>query len=125
MSIVVKWFPIQITESGKSFSVTYELEKMITHINGLSLISNRADLAYYRGTMRFEVNKKEVLPEGFHCQRLMSGQNVSPNDRTYDVKHVTVGNGIVKADYQDTNDTRLPFEKYTVYVYMDCEQTDI
>jgi hypothetical protein len=34
------------------------------------------------------------------------------------------GNGKVKVDFKDTNDTRLPFAAYRVSIYLDCEITE-
>lgn len=125
MSIVKKRFEIAITAADKTFSQSFELDKTITHIKGILLTADKEDMLYYRGSQKIEVNKQEVFPDNYHSKLLMCGINVSPNSRFYNTGSLPVGNGIVKVLYQDTNDTRLSFEKYTVYVYLDCEQTDI
>lgn len=124
-SIVKKRFDLLVTESGKSISQSFELDKNIPLIVGLLLTSNRDDLLYYRGSQRLEVNKQEVFPEGYESKLLMTGINVSPNTRYYDTGQLATGNRIIKMEYTDHNDTRAPFEPYRVSLYVSCEQTEI
>jgi hypothetical protein len=124
-SIVKKRFDIAITSADKTFSQSFELDKTITLIKGILLTADKEDLLYYRGSQKIEVNKQEVFPENYHSKLLMCGINVPPNSRYYNTGNLPVGNGIVKVEYQDKNDTRLPFESYLVSIYLDCEQKEI
>jgi hypothetical protein len=116
-SIVKKRFDIAITSADKTFSQSFELDILLT--------ADKEDMLYYRGSQKIEVNKQEVFPENYHSKLLMCGINVPPNSRYYNTGNLPVGNGIVKVEYQDKNDTRLPFENYLVSIYLDCEQKEI
>lgn len=126
MSIIVKKrFDVTITSADKVYSQSFELDKTITFIKGILLTADKEDLLYYRGSQKIEVNKQEVFPEGYHSKLLMTGINISPNQRYYDTGNLPVGNGIVKIEYKDENDTRLAFEPYRISIYLDCEQKEI
>lgn len=124
-TIVKKRFDIAITSGDKVFSQTFELDKNITFIKGVLLTADKEDLLYYRGSQKIEVNKQEVFPEEYESKLLMTGINVSPNNRYYNTGNLPVGNGLVKMEYKDRNDTRLSFEPYRVSLYLDCEQNEL
>jgi hypothetical protein len=119
-NIVKKRFDIRITEPNKIFSKTFELDKTIATIKGVLFTSDKDDLLYYRGSQRIEINKQEIFPENYESKLLMTGINVAPNLRYYDVD-VPVGNGSVKVEYKDTNDGRTGFEAYRISIYLSCE----
>jgi len=124
-TIVKKRFDIAITSGDKIFSQLFELDKNITAIKGILLTADKEDLLYYRGSQKIEVNKQEVFPEDYESKLLMTGINVSPNSRYYNTGGLPVGNGIVKVEYKDRNDTRLAFEPYRISLYLDCEQNEL
>ncbi|GGA89981.1 hypothetical protein [Puia dinghuensis] len=121
---VKKRFDLQVVAAGGSYSQTFELDKTITRINGLLFTSDRDDLLYYRGSQRVEINKEEIFPQEYESKLLMSGINVSPNDRYYNLGGIPPGNGQVKIDYIDTNYDAAPFTAYRVTVYLDCETAE-
>lgn len=123
-SIIKKRFDIQVNEADKTVSGSFELDKNIRYVRGVLLTSNKDDLMYYRGSQKIEVNKQELFPEGYESKLLMCGINVSPNVRYYETAHTAVGNGMVKLEYKDTNDSRAPFEAYRVSIYLNCELND-
>lgn len=126
MSIIVKKrFDVAITAADKTYSQSFELDKTITFIKGILLTADKEDALYYRGSQKIEVNKQEVFPEGYESKLLMSGINISPNQRYYVLDNLAVGNGIVKIEYRDQNDSRLSFEPYRVSIYLDCEQKEL
>ena len=124
-TIVKKRFDVTIASADKTYSQSFELDKTITFIKGILLTADKEDLLYYRGSQKIEVNKQEVFPEGYESKLLMTGINISPNQRYYDTGNLPVGNGIVKIEYRDQNDTRLAFEPYRISIYLDCEQKEI
>ena len=124
-TIVKKRFDVVITTADKVYSQSFELDKTITFIKGILLTADKEDLLYYRGSQKIEVNKQEVFPEDYASKLLMTGINISPNQRYYDTGNLPVGNGIVKIEYRDQNDTRLAFEPYRISIYLDCEQKEI
>jgi hypothetical protein len=93
-------------------------------VRGVLLTSDKDDLLYYRGSQRIEINKEEFFPDNYESKLLMSGINVSPKQRYYDLGGVNPGNGSVKVVYQDTEDGRTVFAAYRVSLYMDCEMVD-
>jgi hypothetical protein len=120
MAAVKKRFDLAVTEAGKTFSKTFELDKNIVYIKGILMSSDKDDLMYYRGSQKVEVNKEEVFPENYESKLLQSGINVSPNQRYYDLANMPAGVGIVKLEYKDTSDSRAAFEPYRVSLYLDC-----
>lgn len=116
-----KRFDITIDQANKSYSKSFELDKTITAITGVLISSSKDDLAYFRGQQKIEINKDEFFPENYESKLLMSGINVSPNNRYYELGSVAPGNGIVKVDYKDTDDNRIPFNPYVIYIYIKYE----
>jgi hypothetical protein len=122
---VKKRFDINVTQANSTFSKTFELDKTITAINGLLFTSDRDDLMYYRGSQRVEINKEEIFPESYESKLLMTGLNVSPNERYYKISGLSPGNGKVKVEYKDSNDDHLAFAAYRVSIYLDCEIAEL
>jgi hypothetical protein len=86
--------------------------------------SDKDDLLFYRGSQKIEINKQEIFPEDYETKLLMTGINVSPNHRFYEVGDIAVGNGAVKVEYKDTADGRTNFEPYRISIYLKCELAD-
>lgn len=124
MSIVKKRFDIKVTEALQTISQTFELDKNITHVKGILITSDKEDLIYYRGSQRIEINKGEIVPENYESKLLMSGINLSPNHRYYEIGEMPAGNGQVRLIFTDREDNRIPFEIYRVSLYLNCLQTD-
>ena len=118
---IKKRFDLDVTEANTIHSKTFELDKNITTINGLLMTSNRDDMLYYRGSQKIEINRDEIFPEGYESKLLMTGINVSPNERYYNVGGKAPGNGKLTLAYKDTDYQGLNFEQYRVSIYMDCE----
>lgn len=121
---VKKRFDLQVADANKTVSKTYELDKNIKAVNGVLVTSDKDDLLYYRGTQKIEINKEEFFPENYESKLLMSGINVSPKQRYYDLGNVAPGNGLVKLTFTDVDDLRTPFTPYRVSLYLDCEMED-
>jgi hypothetical protein len=121
---VKKRFDIQITTARESVSKPFELDKNIVKVNGVLVTSDKDDLLYYRGTQKIEINNEEFFPDNYESKLLMSGINVSPKQRYYDIASVSPGNGIIKLSYTDTDDGRTVFTPYRVSLYVDCEMED-
>lgn len=117
---IKKRYDIQITAAGQSISKNFELDKTIVKVNGLLLTSDKDDLLYYRGSQKIEINSEEYFPDNYESKLLMSGINVAPKQRYYDLGGVNPGNGNVKLSYQDNEDIRSPFSSYRVSLYLDC-----
>lgn len=121
---VKKRFKIQITVANQSINKTFELDKSIKTIKGLALSSNRMDLLYQRGEQKIEINSEEYFPEDYESKMLLSGLNVSVNDKYYRLGEVNAGNGNIKILFKDTDDGLTVFSPYTVNFYFDCDRED-
>lgn len=121
---VKKRYDIEVNAASAIHSRTFELDKTVQKVNGILFASDRDDLMYYRGSAKVEINSDEIFPEGFESKLLMSGLNVSPNDRFYNLGGVPPGNFKVKVEYKDTADARLAFTAYRVSIYLDVEVKD-
>ncbi len=119
--LLYKWFDILVTEADKTYSVTYELDKTVAYITGIGLDTNREKLLYQRGTQKIEINRQEIVPEGFLSKRLYHLPTIEAHLRFLRRGgKIPVGNGIVKVDYKDTSDALAPFEPYWIRITLDC-----
>ena len=100
------------------------MDKNIKVVKGVLVTSDKDDLLYYRGTQKIEINKEEFFPDNYESKLLMSGINVSPKQRYYDLGSVNPGNGSIKLAYTDADDGRTVFTAYRVSLYVDCEMED-
>jgi hypothetical protein len=119
-----KEYDININADGATVKKTFEVDKSVKTVRGVMLLSNRPDLVFYRGSLRLEINKEEIFPEGFSASRLLSSPNVKPNDRIYTIGEHTAGNGLIKVDYTDTADGRTVFGTYTVTLCIEGEREE-
>jgi hypothetical protein len=117
-------YDIDVTAANALHTKTFELDKTVEKVHGILFTSDRDDLTYYRGSGKVEINSDEIFPEGYETKLLMSGLNVSPNDRYYNLGGVLPGNFKVKVEYKDTADARLQFVPYRVSIYLDVEIKD-
>ncbi|HYG53125.1 MAG TPA: hypothetical protein VD905_19635 [Flavobacteriales bacterium] len=115
-----KRFDILVTDEEGKFSETFELDKDITAVKGLLLASDRDDLLYFRGSQKIQINSEEIFPEDYESKLLMSGINVAPGERFYDLGGVGTGNRVVKVEFKDNQTTQASFEPYRVSLYLDC-----
>ncbi len=120
MQTVKKRFDISVTEPDKIFSKSFELDKNIVSVKGILFTSDKDDLLYYRGSQKVEINKEEIFPENYESKLLLTGINVSPNNRYYDLGSQPAGNGTIKVEYKDTEDSRAAFVPYRVSLYVEC-----
>lgn len=121
---VKKRFDITVTAANQTVTQSFDLDKNIKLVHGVLVTSNKDDLLYYRGSQKIEINKEEYFPENYESKLLMSGINVSPKARYYDLGNINPGNGSVKIVYQDADDGRTVFSTYRVSLYLDCEMED-
>lgn len=121
---VKKRFDILVTAANTIQSRVFELDKYILSIKGILVTADKDELLYYRGTQKIEINKEEFFPDNYESKLLMSGVNVAPNQKYYDIGCVPPGNGQIKVDYTDTDDGRTVFAPYRVSIYVNCERED-
>lgn len=119
--LIKKRYDILVSGDNKTITKTFELDKNIKSVKGVLVTSDKDDLLYYRGTQKIEINSEEYFPENYESKLLMSGVNVAPKQRFYDLENVPAGNGIIKMSYTDADDGRTLFEAYRVSLYVNCE----
>lgn len=122
---VKKRFDLQVNEANKTISSGFELDKNIVAVKGLLLSSDRDELLYFRGSQKIEINREEIFPENYESKLLMSGINVSPGSRYYELGSINSGNKNVKVEFKDSDDGRTVFTPYRVSLYLECEMEEI
>ena len=120
MQTVKKRFDIAVTDPNMVYSKTFELDKNIVSVKGILFTSDKDDLLYYRGSQKVEINKEEIFPENYESKLLLSGINVAPDNRYYDIGNQSAGNGTIKVEYRDMDDNRAVFTPYRVSLYAEC-----
>ena len=119
-----KEFDISISAEGETVKKTFEVDKSVKTVRGVMLLSGRPDLVFYRGSLRLEINKEEIFPEGYSASRLLSSPNVKPNDRIFSIEEQPSGNGLIKIEYTDAADGRTVFAAHTVTLCVDGEREE-
>jgi hypothetical protein len=118
-----KRFDMQITDANKTYSADFDLDKDVRVITGLLLTSDQDDQLYYRGAQAISINGKEYFPDNYESKLLMSGINVRPNQRYYEIGKYQVLNGKIKITYTDTdNPNNVSFSAYRVSLYVRGEK---
>jgi len=120
---IKKIYNLEITSENGLHTKTFDLDKNIVKVHGLLLESNRDDLLFYRAACKIELNREEIFPEGYAGKLLMTGVNVSPNDRYYKLEGMEPGNGQLRLEIKDNAHTLMVFSTYRVSLYLDCEIT--
>lgn len=117
---IKKRFDLLVTEEEGTVTDSFELDKDITSVRGIMITSDRDDLLYFRGSQKIQINAEEIFPENYESKLLMSGINVPPHQRYYDLGGVGAGNKIVKVDFKDNPSSQTGFGNYRVSIYLDC-----
>jgi hypothetical protein len=119
-----KDFDLPINAAGQTFKKTFELDKSVKAITHYTILSNREDLTYYRGTFRLEINKDEIAPEGYSVKKVMCWPSVSADARLKSIGRRETGNGLITFEYTDTNDGLTVFQPYKVTLSVEGERED-
>ncbi len=119
-----KDFDVQVTAAGQTVRKTFELDKSVKVITHYTILSNREDLTYYRGSFRLEINKDEVAPEGYSVKKVMCWPSVSADARLKSIGRRDTGNGQIDFEYTDTNDGLTVFQPYKVTLSVEGERQD-
>jgi hypothetical protein len=115
-----KQFDLLIDTELKTYSRTYQLDKSVVAITAITIVSNREDLLYYRGSIHLEINKEEIFSEGYSVKRIVCLPTVDPNFRALKIGEIQAGNGQIKFEYTDSDDMRgFGFNPYTISLCVD------
>lgn len=117
--IIKERFTIDVPAASASYKGTFEIDKNADKIIGVSISTDRDDIVYYRGTQIIKINDEEFFPEGFESKHLMSGINVSPNERYFRLGRINPGNRKVEIIYTDSGiSDMVAFTAHKVYLYV-------
>lgn len=119
-----KDFDVQITAAAQTFKKTFELDKSVKVITHYTILSNREDLAYYRGSFGLDINKDEIAPDGYSVKKVMCWPSVNPDARLKSIGRRETGNGLISFAYTDVNDGLTTFQPYTVTISVEGERED-
>lgn len=116
-NIIKERFDLKVTAPNQIFKAEFELDKNANFVIGLAITSDRDDLLFYRGSQKIQLNDKELFPEDFESRLLMSGINVSPNNRMIKVGELDTGNGRIEVWFKDQDHSNVKFTPYRVTFY--------
>ena len=119
-----KDFDVQVSAAGQSVKKTFELDKSVKAITHFTILSNRDDLAYYRGAFGLDINKDEVIPSGYSTKIVMCWPSVAADARLKSIGRKPTSNGLVDFSYADTNDGLTTFQPYTVTLHLEGEREE-
>src|ERR1041385_2646097 len=100
-----KRFDLAVDAANATYNKEFDLDKEVRVVTGILLTSDRDDQLYYRGSQSIHFNGKEYFPDNYESKLLLSGINVRPNQRFYDVGRIEVVNGKIKISYTDTDNS--------------------
>ena len=125
-NIIKERFDLKVTEPNQTFKAEFELDKNANFVIGLAITSDRDDLLFYRGSQKIQLNDNELFPEDFESRLLMSGINVSPNNRMIKIGELDAGNGRLEVWFKDQDHSSARFTPYrvTLYTFSIVEKTD-
>jgi len=116
----IKIFDFNVVASGENEPHEFELDKNAEFVTGFVLTSDFDNMLFYRGSFRLEIGGVEYIPEKYESKLILTGINVAPNSRIYQLGNIPVGNGKIKITYKDTNHASAAFATYRVSLYVHC-----
>ena len=116
-NIIKERFDLNVTSAGEVVKKQWELDHNAEILLGVAITSDHENQLYYRGSQKMQINDQELFPENFESKLLMTGLNVSPNDRMVKVGRIESGNGLVEVWFKDTNHPSTKFQPYRVTFY--------
>lgn len=114
--IIKERFDFDASEN-QLIKVQFELDKNAKFLIGIAISSNLDNMLYYRGSQKISINERELFPEGYESKLLLSGLNVSPNERMASIGIVPTGNGRLDVWFTDTPHPTQSFSAYRVSIY--------
>lgn len=112
----IKYQKIELTVSGLAgaeISKEVYTDKQYEFLTGIFINTNNPDSLLKSFFSKFEVNGEEVFCNGFDAKLLTSGQEVSPNDRFYNLNEPAAGSSL-SIKYKDGT---LAITDWTVWPY--------
>lgn len=116
-NIIKERFDIKVERPNEVFKGEFELDKHADLLYGISITCDNETSIYYRGSQKIQLNDQELFPEGFESKLLMTGLNVSPNNRMIETGDIKTGNGRIEVWFKDKVHSKVEFSPYTVSYY--------
>jgi hypothetical protein len=112
---------IVVPASGNEIPVEINTEKGYQLVTGITV--NATDKNAYLGSVfnKFEINNKEIFPEGFEVKMITTGIDVSPQDRFYCVAEPADGTKVIIKYKDGGNAAAYP---YTATIYFKLENAN-
>jgi hypothetical protein len=120
-----KDFEVQISAAGQSVKKIFELDKSMKTVTHYTILSNREDLLYYRGSFGLEINKDEIVAEGYSVKKVVCWPSVPADSRLKSIGKLEVGSGLINFQYSDTADGLTTFQPYTVTLSVEGERHEL
>lgn len=101
MNANIKYQPLiyKVLSSGEEVTIDADADKLYKRITGIHASVGDAD-AVLTSTIALNINGKEIFPSGFEIKMITTGQEVSPNERYFDLEEPAAGTKI-KGIYKD------------------------
>ena len=110
-------YTLSVTTAGETVKDTFTLNNRFANVTDLAIGSNRLDLVFFRGKLRFVVDNTELLPDDYPASMLVSAIHQSPNDRFKKINIKSVeSNNQVDIAYTDDSTGQGVFVPYTVQI---------
>lgn len=117
----IKRFDLFVENPGQTIIKCFKLERSIKIIKGVLITSDKDDLLYYRGSSKINIDGDNYFPEGYESKLLMSGINILPRLRYFELDCAIKNNFNLEMEYSDSDYLSKIFEPYRVSVYLKCE----
>ena len=121
---IIQRFDLQVSQSGQIVDQEFETEAGASTILGILMTSDREDLMFYRGSQEIKISGQELCPEGYETKMLMSGLNVSPNQRFHEAD-LSTGNRQLDVKYKDSDHLLAVFQPYRVSLYLFMQNDEL
>ncbi len=109
---------IVVPAAGNEIPVEINTEKGYQSVTGIS--ANATDKNAYLGSLfsKFEINNKEIFPDGFEVKMITTGIDVSPEERFYKITEPADGTKVV-IKYKDGGNAAVYPYKATIYLKLE------
>src|SRR5574337_616916 len=117
--ITREYLDISVTTEEETYSQSFEVDKNVSEIIGVTLDSDRKDILMLRGAFLLKINDEEIFPETTYADVLQHGLAIKSHERFYDFKKINgktiePGNRKVELKYTDKASSAADFLPYSV-----------
>lgn len=119
MTTNVKYQPLiyKVNTPGQQVSIDAETDKLYKRVIGLYASVGDSD-AVNTSTIALSINSKEIFPTGFEIKMITTGQEVSPNDRYFDLDEPAAGTKVTGTYTDGATASAYPYQ-FIIYLKLD------